>query len=106
MCYSSDFTIICLTETWLADHVSDGEILPNGFVLYRKDRTKCGGGVFIAVKSCVPSSLVPSPPDLEVISVEVGTKHDLFYALSISHQIHLMSYFLTSFVSKWLSFLI
>ena len=74
--YSSDFTIIYLTETWLADHVSDGEILPNGFVLYRKDRPRRGGGVLIAIKSCVPSSLVPSPPDLEVISVEVGTKHD------------------------------
>ena len=43
--YSSDFTFICLTETWLSDHVSDGEILPNGFVLYCKDRPTCGGGV-------------------------------------------------------------
>ena len=37
---------------------------------------KRGGGVLIAVKSCVPSSPVPSPPDLEVISVEVGIKYD------------------------------
>ena len=74
--YSSDFTFVCLTETWLGDHVSDGEILPNGFVLYRKDRPRCGGGVLIAVKSCVPTSFVPSPPDLEVITIEVGTKHD------------------------------
>ena len=74
--YSSDFTFIYLTETWLSDHISDGEILPNGFVLYRKDRPKRGGGVLISVKSCVPSSSVPSPPDLEVISVEVGIKHD------------------------------
>ena len=74
--YFSDFTFICLTETWLSDHISDDEILPNGFVLYHKDRPKRGGGVLIAVKSCVPSSSVPSPPDLEVISVEVGIKHD------------------------------
>ena len=57
--YSSDFTFICLTETWLSDHVSDGEILPNGFVLYRKDRPTRGGGVLIAVKSAVPSSSCP-----------------------------------------------
>ena len=75
MC-SSDFTFICLTETWLADHVCDGEILPNDYVLYSKDRSKRGGGVLIAVKSCVPSSLVPSPPNPEVISVELGIKHD------------------------------
>ena len=75
--YSSDFTFICLTETWLSDYVSDGEILPNDFALYRTDRPTRGGGVLIAVKSYVPSSSVPSPPDIEVISVEIGTNHDL-----------------------------
>ena len=75
--YSSDFTFICLTETWLSENVSDGEILPNGFVFYRKDRPTRGGGVLIAVKSAVPSSSLPSPTDIEVISVEVGINHDL-----------------------------
>ena len=74
--YSSDFTFICLTETWLSDHVSDGEILSNDFILYGKDRPTGGGGVLIVVKSSVPSSSVPSPPDIEVISVEIGTNHD------------------------------
>ena len=74
--YSSDFTFICLTDTWLADYVCDGEILRNDYVLNRKDQSKHGGGVLIAVKSCIPSSLVPSPPNLEVISVELGIKHD------------------------------
>ena len=46
--YSSDFTSICPTETWLPDHVSDGEILPNDFALYCKDRPTRGGGVLIA----------------------------------------------------------
>ena len=74
--YSSDFTFICLTETWLSENVSDGEILPNGCVLYRKDRPTQSGGVLIAVKSAVSSSL-PSPTDIEVIFVEVGINHDL-----------------------------
>ena len=46
--YSTDFTFICLTETWLPDHVSDGEILPNDFALYRKDWPTHGGDVLIA----------------------------------------------------------
>ena len=83
--YSNDFTLICLTETWLSDHVSDGEILPNE---YRKDRPTRGGGVLIAVKSSVPSSSVPSPPDIEVISVEIGTNHDSVLCF-MYHLIHL-----------------
>ena len=66
-----------MSETWLSENISDGEILPNGFVLYRKDRPTRGGGVLIAVKSAVPSSSLPSPTDIEVISVEVGINHDL-----------------------------
>ena len=73
--YSSDFTIFCLSETWLSDHVSDGEILSNDFVIYRNDRPSRGGGVLIAVKSCVHSSCLPSPLDLEVVSVRIGSDH-------------------------------
>ena len=67
---------LILHETWLSDQVSDSEILPNGFVFFRKDRPTRGGGVLIAVKSAVPSSSLPSPPDIEVISVEIGANHD------------------------------
>ena len=34
--YTLHFCIICLTETWLSDFICDSEILPAGFVLYRK----------------------------------------------------------------------
>ena len=74
--YSSDFTIFCLTETWLSGHVSDGEIFSNDFVIYRNDRPSRGGGVLIAVKSHVHSSRLPSPPDIEVVSVKIGVDHD------------------------------
>ena len=47
--YASDFNVLCITETWLSDHISDGEILPSDFVLYRKDRPSRGGGVLIAI---------------------------------------------------------
>lgn len=87
--YSSDFTIFYLTETWLSGHVSDGEIFSNDFVIYRNDRPSRGGGVLIAVKSHVDSSRLPSPPDIEVVSVKIGVDHDFVSVQFISHQVHL-----------------
>ena len=75
--YASHYNVFCLTETWLSDFIFDFEILPSDFVIYRKDRPLRGGGVLVAVKSSFPSSLVPSPPDLEVVSVKIGIDHEL-----------------------------
>ena len=47
--YTSNFNILCITETWLTDSVFDLEILPTDFTIYRKDRHSRGGGVLIAV---------------------------------------------------------
>ena len=63
----------CVTETWLSDFIFDHEILPCGYSLYRKDKSSRGGGVLIAVSDLISSSLIPSPPDLEVITVNVVT---------------------------------
>ena len=75
--YTSDFCIICLTETWLSDYVCDGEILPTDYVLYRKDRPSRGGGVLIAVRDFLFSSFIPSPPNLEIISIKIGQGYNL-----------------------------
>ena len=65
------YNIYCVTETWLSDFIFDHEILPCGYSLYHKDRSSRGGGVLIAVSDLISSSLIPSPPDLEVITVNV-----------------------------------
>ena len=70
--YASDCNVFCITETWLSDQISDGEILPSNFVLYRSDRPSRGGGVLIAVHESIYSTLVSSPFDLEVVSVRLG----------------------------------
>ena len=75
--YSSNFCIICLTETWLSDYVCDGEILPTDYVLYRKDRPSRGGGVLIAVRDLLFCSSIPSPPSLEIVSIKIGQGYDL-----------------------------
>ena len=71
--YASDCNVFCITETWLSEKISNGEILPSGYVLYRCDRPSLGGGVLIAVhKSLSSSTLILSPSDLEVVLVKLG----------------------------------
>ena len=69
---------MCVTETWLSDFISDGEILPTDYILYRRDRPSRGGGVMIAVRSSIFSSLILSPPDLEVVCIKIGLGSDIF----------------------------
>ena len=38
--------------------------------MHRKDRESRGGGVLIAVSNSVASSILPSPPELEIITVK------------------------------------
>ena len=66
--YSSSFDVICITET---DFIYDKEILPYKFTFYRRDRGSRGGGVLIAVNDNLPSILIPSPPNLEVVSISL-----------------------------------
>ena len=35
--YASDCNVFCITETWLSDKISNGEILSSSYVLYRCD---------------------------------------------------------------------
>ena len=58
--YSSDYDIVCLTETWLTDSVFDQEILPTNYSIFRKDRPSHGGGVLIAIKDTIPATVIPS----------------------------------------------
>lgn len=49
---ASRYYIIALTETHLENSVSDSEILPNNYLVFRRDRKshgRHGGGVLIAV---------------------------------------------------------
>ena len=49
-----------ITETWLNDDISDCELLPDEFTIYRKDRSstnrgKRGGGVLLAIRKNIYS---------------------------------------------------
>ena len=72
--YSRDFDICCVTETWLNDSVTNNEIIPSNYQVYRMDRDSRGGGVMIAVKSSIPSRLINKHSSIEALSVEVDVK--------------------------------
>ena len=99
--YASKFNVFCVTETWLSNYIYDCEILPTDFVLYRKDRPSRGGGVLIAVKSSFHSSLIPSPSDVEVISVKLGSDQDFILC-----SVYVPPYSTDIYVSSLLSYLI
>ena len=78
----SECEVCAIRETWLNDDISDCELLPDEFTIYRKDRSstypgKRGGGVLLAIEKNIKSCRKPElEPDEEVIVCEVeGVKH-------------------------------
>ena len=52
-----DADVVIGTESWLTEDISDSEVFPPGYKIYRRDRSdRTGGGVFLAVKSHLPST--------------------------------------------------
>ena len=64
-------SIFAVTETWLSDFHTDGEIAPTGYNIFRKDRQGRGGGVLLAIDIQIPTTLLFSPPSLEVLTVRL-----------------------------------
>jgi len=62
---------VALTETWLTDNIFNNEILHTCFTIYHKDLGSSGGGMMLAIGDCLPSKLLSSPNNLEIIIVSV-----------------------------------
>ena len=83
----------CITESWLSSSIYDQEILHSNYVLYRNDRVSRGGGVLIAVHNSIPSSLVCTPSDFEIVSMKISSSNLIYippncsesYLLSVIH---------------------
>ena len=69
--YSSDFSLIAITETWLHNGILDGEVLPTNYTIYRDDRAFRGGGVLLAVKHDLPSVQLSLSSVIESVIVEI-----------------------------------
>ena len=45
----------------------DYEIAPHGYIIFRRDRNSCGGGVLIAVSDRFPSRLILANELIEMV---------------------------------------
>ena len=63
------------TESFLDETIISSEIFPSHFTVYRNDRNRHGGGVFILVRNEIPSSLLSVSTSAEQIWVHVHVKH-------------------------------
>ena len=74
------YDIIVLTETHLDNSISDGEIFPNNYTVFRRDRSfngRHGGGVLIATRNHIKA--VPhdtSQYDSEFIFIDILFSHN------------------------------
>ena len=68
---STNFDIICVTETWLTDFIFNQELLPHNYIIHRNDRKSRGGGVLIATKNNIPAMLISKPDHIEIISLHL-----------------------------------
>ena len=60
--------VICLSETWLDDSITDGEISIDGYCLVRRDRNRSGGGVCMYIRNDISFS---PRIDLDIDGLEV-----------------------------------
>ena len=63
--------------------VLDSEIFPPNFLIYRKDRNKFGGGVFIAIHHIISSHQIYTHTPLEIIWVRlhISSNSDIIFGL-------------------------
>ena len=47
------------------------KIISYDYCIYRKDRNTCGGGILIEVHNSIPSRIIESPSDLELIAIDL-----------------------------------
>ena len=55
--------IVICTETWIAPSITDRQIFPTNYKLYRNDGKTTGGGVLVAINSDHLSTPVPELPN-------------------------------------------
>ena len=61
------------TESHLDSSIFNAEVFPNHYNVYRKDRNKYGGGVFIIIRDSIPSSQLEITSPSEIIWVQLHT---------------------------------
>ena len=75
--------IIIGTETWIDDSITDNQIFPPGYQLFRKDRNLHGGGVLVAVNSdylCSPLTELQTDCEIVWCKLELAGQKAMYIA--------------------------
>ncbi|XP_049274344.1 uncharacterized protein LOC125759517 [Rhipicephalus sanguineus] len=59
--------VVLGTESWLDNSIANIEVFPPGFTVFRKDRHRHGGGVFILISNGLPSEELHFETDTESV---------------------------------------
>ena len=63
--------VVIGTESWLKEDIGNAEVFKADFTTFRRDRSACGGGIFICVKNFIVATELWVDDDVEMIAVEV-----------------------------------
>ena len=63
--------IVVITETWLHNDISDSEIVPPGYGIFRNDRSSRGGGVAILYQDSLHISQLPPIAGVECVIAKI-----------------------------------
>ena len=58
-------------ESWLKEDLGNADVFRADFTTFRRDRSACGGGIFIRVKNFIAATELRVDDDFEIIAVEV-----------------------------------
>ena len=70
----NDLDILLGKESHLDTSIFNSKIFPDFYNIYRKDRNRQGGGVFIMVKDNLPTSKIISESPLEIVWTKVHAR--------------------------------
>ena len=51
--HSQNVDVLAVTETFLSDAITDGELVGCGYSVFRRDRNRHGGGVMLILKDSI-----------------------------------------------------
>ena len=73
--YSRSNSCFCVCETRLNDYIKDSEILPLDYQIFHSDRLTTGGGVLVAVHSCIPArQLYTRSSESAIVELDITPK--------------------------------
>ena len=66
--YGNRLDLIAVTETWLTYDISDGEILSNGYQIFRNDRRdRKGGGTLLAINNSLSATRIDTLGPISIL---------------------------------------